>query len=83
MADEGSGEGKDRDPGAGMRQAAPYVSAVWQLIGASVLGVVAGRYSDKHWHTAPWGVLVLSVMGIGVGFYAFILKVQQLGKRKP
>lgn len=65
-----------------MRAAAPYVSAVWQLVGSAVFGVLAGYWLDKWLGTTPWVLVGLSTVSISVGFYAFIRSMLKLGKKK-
>ncbi|MGQ0505711.1 MAG: AtpZ/AtpI family protein [Myxococcaceae bacterium] len=75
-------EGAELSPTArGMQAAAPYISAVWKLIGGAVFGVVVGGFLDKRLGTTPWMLVGLSAAGITVGFYAFIKEMLRLGKK--
>jgi ATP synthase protein I len=65
----------------GMRQAQPYVNAVWKLVGGAVFGVLAGYFLDRWLRTTPWILVGLSTLGIGVGFYAFIRDMLRMGKK--
>lgn len=76
----------DGDRGLGktaqsLQAVAPYLSAVWKLIGGAAVGVLGGYFMDKHWGTKPWGTVGLSSVGIAVGFYAFIREMLRLGKK--
>jgi len=64
-----------------MRAAEPYISAVWKLIGGAVVGVLGGYLLDDWLGTKPWLLVGLSVVGISVGFYAFLRAMMQLSKR--
>lgn len=64
-----------------MRRAQPYLNAVWKLVGGAVFGVLAGYFLDRWLGTSPWILLGLSVLGIGVGFYAFIRDMLRMGKK--
>jgi ATP synthase protein I len=64
-----------------MRAAEPYISAVWKLIGGAVVGVLGGYLLDGWLGTKPWMLVGLSVVGISVGFYAFLRAMLQLSKR--
>jgi len=64
-----------------MRAAEPYISAVWKLIGGAVVGVLGGYLLDEWLGTKPWLLVGLSVVGISVGFYAFLRAMLQLSKR--
>jgi ATP synthase protein I len=65
----------------GMRQAQPYMNAVWKLVGGAVFGVLAGYFLDRWLRTTPWILVGLSTLGIGVGFYAFIRDMLRMGKK--
>ena len=63
-----------------MRAAQPWISAVWKFVGGCVVGVVGGLLVDRYLGWKPWGLISLSVLGISVGFYAFIRESLRLGK---
>jgi ATP synthase protein I len=80
-------EPRDEDDGLSpmarqMRAAAPYVSAVWKLVGGAVVGVLGGYFLDRRLGTAPWVMLGLSLVGISVGFYGFLREMARLEKRR-
>lgn len=84
MASRRPGQGGDEELGRTARQmraASPYISAVWQLVGGAVFGVLAGYWLDKWLGTTPWVLVALTTVGIGVGFYAFIRSMLRLGKK--
>jgi ATP synthase protein I len=64
-----------------LRAAEPYISAVWKLVGGAVVGVLGGYLLDGWLGTKPWLLVALSLVGISVGFYAFIRAMLQLSKR--
>lgn len=64
-----------------MRAAEPYISAVWKLVGGAVVGVLGGYWLDRWLGTTPWMLVALSLVGISVGFYAFLRAMLQLSKR--
>lgn len=64
-----------------MQTAAPWVAAVWKLVGGAVVGVLGGYFLDGWLGTKPWLMLGLSLVGMGVGFYAFFREVMRLGKK--
>jgi len=66
----------------GMRAAQPYVDAVWKLLGGFMVGVGAGWALDRWLGTKGWLLVAGAVLGIGVGFFAFLKAILQLGKRK-
>jgi ATP synthase protein I len=76
-------EGSELSPTARqMRAAAPYISAVWKMVGGAVVGVLGGMLMDRWLGTKPWGLVGLSVVGICVGFYGFLHEMTRLGKKK-
>lgn len=48
------------------------LDAVWQMVGASLMGTLAGWWLDKKLHTAPWLLVTGAVLGVGTGMFAFI-----------
>ena len=40
-------------------------------IGAA-LGAVAGSWIDRKWNSAPWGVLIGTLLGLSAGVYLLI-----------
>jgi ATP synthase protein I len=76
------GEGDELSSAAKqLRAAEPYISAVWKLVGGAVVGVLGGYLLDGWLGTRPWLLVALSLVGISVGFYAFIRAMLQLAKR--
>lgn len=65
----------------GMRNAQPYINAVWKLVGGAAVGVLAGIYLDRWLKTTPWMLLGMSTVGISAGFYGFIRETLRLGKK--
>ncbi|KFE68120.1 AtpZ/AtpI family protein [Hyalangium minutum] len=65
-----------------MQEAMPYISAVWKMVGGAVVGVLGGLLLDRWLGTKPWLLVVLSVVGISVGFYGFLREMNRLGKKK-
>jgi ATP synthase protein I len=64
------------------RAAAPWLNASAKLTTGPLLGVLVGFWIDKSKGTAPYGVLIGSVVGIAVGFYGFIRDVLRLSNPK-
>jgi ATP synthase protein I len=64
-----------------MQAAQPWINAVWKLLGATVVGVGGGFLVERFLPVKPWGVVIGSVLGISLGFYAFIREAMRLGKR--
>lgn len=65
-----------------MQAAMPYISAVWKMVGGTVVGVIGGLLLDRWLGTTPWMLVGLSVVGTVVGFYGFLREMTRLGKKK-
>lgn len=76
-------EGSELGSSAQQMQAAmPYISAVWKMVGGTMVGVIGGLLLDRWLGTKPWLLVVLSVVGTVVGFYGFLHEMTRLGKKK-
>jgi ATP synthase protein I len=65
-----------------MRAAQPYMAAVWKLVGGAMTGVLGGYWLDRWLGTGPWLLVGLATLGIGVGFYAFLKSMLDMGRKK-
>lgn len=63
------------------RAAAPYISAVWRVVGGVLVGGGAGWFIDGKLHSTPWGLIVGLFLGMGAGFYAMIRGLNAMNKR--
>lgn len=89
MAEEPRDQGKKGEEGSElgssarqMQAAMPYISAVWKMVGGTMVGVIGGLLLDRWLGTKPWLLVVLSVVGTVVGFYGFLREMTRLGKKK-
>jgi ATP synthase protein I len=64
------------------RGAAPYLNAAWKLVGGVAVGSVAGWFVDGKLHISPWGLVVGLLLGLGAGFYGFLVAVASLGRKR-
>jgi F0F1-type ATP synthase assembly protein I len=64
------------------RGAAPYLEAVWRMVGALVLGAVAGVWADRKLGLEPWGVVSGLGLGLALGFWSLMRSLSKLGKRR-
>ena len=81
VAKPGEDEGLS-DTARAERSAAPYLNAVWQMVGAVVVCAVAGVLLDRKFGSGPWGVVTGLGLGLGVGFWSLIRSLSKLGKRQ-
>lgn len=78
---DGDADGELGSAAKVMRAAEPYISAVWKLVGGAVVGVLGGYWLDGRLGTTPWMMVSLSLVGISVGFYAFVRAMLHVPKR--
>ena len=52
-----------------LRQAAPFMAAVWVLTGAVLLLGLGGRWLDARLGTSPWLTTIGLLLGVVVGMY--------------
>ena len=85
MAEQRPEDGKAPSTSANAAQAwqksQPYFDAVWQLVGGVGLGVGGGYAVDRWLHTAPWGMVVGSVLGMTTGFIGFFRSITRAGTK--
>lgn len=65
-----------------MQKAEPYFRAAWNLTGGVALGVLAGYFADRQLDTAPWLLVVGSVLGMAAGMYGFFQAVAEADRRR-
>lgn len=53
-----------------------------ELAGSLVLGVYAGRYLDKKWHTEPWLMLTGLFLGLAAGVLGVYRSLTRFFARK-
>ena len=76
-------DGSELSPQArAQRAAAPYISAVWRVVGGVLVGGGAGWFIDGKLHSSPWGLIVGLFVGMGVGFYGLIQGLSSLNKKR-
>lgn len=67
-----------------MRTAQPYLDASWQLIGSVALCTLGGWWLDGKLGTAPWLLIVGSMLGLATGMWTFmrvVLRLQETEKK--
>jgi len=55
------------------RSVGPWLGAVWQFTGSAGVCALAGYLVDRFFGVGPWGLLIGSLGGRAVGFWAFIV----------
>lgn len=65
-----------------MREAGPYLQAVWSLAGAVALGALAGYWADRKLGTAPWLLLLGSGFGLAAGIVSLVRALQAAEEKR-
>ena len=65
-----------------MRAAAPYLSAVWRLVGGCVVGAGGGYAVDGRLGSKPWGLVVGTLVGLAVGFTGLMRGLAEADRQK-
>ena len=74
-------DGSELSPEArAQRAAAPYISAVWRVVGGVLVGGGVGWLIDAKLHVSPWGLIVGLLVGMGAGFYGLIQALNSMKK---
>ena len=63
------------------RKAAPYLDAVWRMVGALLLGAGVGWFLDRRLGTGPWCLVGGLGLGMLAGFWSLYRSLLALGKR--
>jgi len=84
--EQGRKDGPDEDDGLSpearaQRAAAPYISAVWRVVGGILVGGGAGWFVDGKLHSSPWGLIIGLFLGLGAGFYGLVQSLSSMNKR--
>ncbi len=75
-------DGSELSPEArAQRAAAPYLSAVWRVVGGMLVGGGAGWFLDGKLHSPPWGLIIGLFLGLGAGFYGMLQALGSMKKR--
>jgi ATP synthase protein I len=70
------------DTAKAMRTVEPFMSAAWRLVGGCVVGVLMGWLVDRWFGTGPWGLVILSMVGIVIGFWGLVSTISKLDRKK-
>lgn len=56
---------------------AKYSAVGIEFAVAAVVGVVGGNYIDTSFGTAPWGIILGSLLGLASGFYRLVAVLKE------
>jgi len=68
-------------PGGWRRDVGPFLTMGMELAIAVVGMFFLGRWADKQWGIAPWGMFVGLGIGLTGGFIRFFRRAVELGNR--
>jgi F0F1-type ATP synthase assembly protein I len=69
--------------GRSMREAQPYLDAMWQFIASIAVMAWVGWWADGRFGTRPWGLVAGALLGFAAGAWAFVRVVLAHGTKKP
>jgi ATP synthase protein I len=61
--------------------ASQLTAIAWEFLGSIVAGVVLGWLADRQFGSAPWGLIVCTLLGTSTGLYRMIVVVRQFDRR--
>ena len=56
-------------------------SVAWEFLGSILAGALLGWLADRHFETAPWGLIACTLLGTCTGLYRMVVTLRQLEKR--
>jgi F0F1-type ATP synthase assembly protein I len=57
-------------------------SVAYEFLGSILVGALLGYFFDRHFETAPWGLIALTLLGTSTGLYRMIVTLRWLERRK-
>lgn len=82
MGEESKNDEGLSNTASAMRDAQPYLSMAWRMVGGCVVGVLGGLGVDRLFGTRPWGLITVSFIGICAGFYGLVKTLNDSEKRR-
>jgi F0F1-type ATP synthase assembly protein I len=56
-------------------------SVAYEFLGSILVGALLGYFFDRHFDTAPWGLIALTLLGTSTGLYRMVVTLRQLERR--
>ena len=60
---------------------AQLTSVAYEFLGSILAGALLGYFFDRHFETAPWGLIGLTLLGTTTGLYRMVVTLRQLERR--
>lgn len=57
-------------------------AVAWEFLGSIVAGAALGYLLDRQFHSSPWGLIALTLLGSCTGLYRMVVILRQFDKRK-
>ena len=57
-------------------------AVAWEFLGSIMAGAALGYLLDRQFHSDPWGLIVLTLLGTCTGLYRMIVILRHLEKRR-
>ncbi|MGE0823257.1 MAG: AtpZ/AtpI family protein [Candidatus Binatia bacterium] len=59
-----------------------YGAIGFEFAGATIGGILLGRYIDSYFGSAPWGILLGAIAGLAGAVYRLTFVMQRLSSRR-
>jgi F0F1-type ATP synthase assembly protein I len=57
-------------------------AVAWEFLGSIVAGAALGYLLDREFHSDPWGLIALTLLGTCTGLYRMVVILRQFERRK-
>jgi F0F1-type ATP synthase assembly protein I len=56
-------------------------SVAYEFLGSILVGALLGYFFDRHFETAPWGLIALTLFGTSTGLYRMVVTLRRFDRR--
>jgi F0F1-type ATP synthase assembly protein I len=63
--------------------AAQLTAVAWEFLGTILAGALVGYFLDGHFDTAPWGLIVCTLLGSTTGLYRMVVLLKRFERKTP
>jgi len=57
-------------------------SVAYEFLGSILAGALLGYFFDRHFETAPWGLIALTLLGTTTGLYRMVVTLRKLERSR-
>jgi F0F1-type ATP synthase assembly protein I len=62
-------------------QVGKLTAVAWDFLGSIIAGAILGYFADRHFDSAPWGLIACTLLGSCTGLYRMVKTLRQLERR--